>query len=194
LAALAFGCNNTPKATPGYTISGRFDGFDMDSVWLFANQDDRKPVAGSAVKNGFFQFEGTTAEPSLGFIATRGDKLCDLVVENGDIKIEMTGKTLNDISITGSPANDAVTRDFARLTEQFKEVSCDNPEKQQELIMQLWKDGATTNRDNYCGVMYIMNLAEQIPNDQLQALYNGLSSSMKATKGAASIREFLNNQ
>lgn len=190
VAAAAVCCKTAP-APGGYTITGHVDGLQADSVWLFASQQDAKPTASSAVTDGNFNFKGRVAEPSLGMIVAQQGVVCDLIVESGDITIKGTVSALNDISVTGTPANDAVTGDFARLSTAFKAVQCHDEEQQQELITNLWKDGAKAYSDNFAGVVYTMNLIERIPAEQVQALYDGLSPKMKATAAAATIRDYL---
>ena len=191
IAALAVGCGN--KTQTGFTISGQIDGLNSDSVWLFARQYDSEPTAAAAVKKGAFKLEGVATEPSLGYIVSRSGMVCDLVVENGNIVIKRTGQGADDIEITGTPANDAVTRDFARLTEQFKGVPCEDSQRQQELITKLWEEGAKANRDNFYGVLCITNLMERIPIEQLHKLYDGLSPKMRLTEGAASVLSFFDD-
>ena len=188
-AVLAACCSD--KTQTGYTISGQIDDLNSDSVWLFKSQYDSEPAAAAAVKNGAFKLTGETDEPSLGAVISRSGILCDLIVEDGNIVIARTGPNPDDIEITGSPANDAVTRDYARLTELFKDVPCEDAERQQQLIRNLWEEGAKANRDNFYGVLCVMNLMERIPEEQVQALYDGLSDKMKATESGAVIQSFL---
>jgi len=192
IAAIAVCCKSAPT-TGGFTITGQIDGLMSDSVWLFASQQDSAPVASSVVKNGGFNFQGRIAEPSLGMIISRSGILCDLVVESGTITIKGSAAAPDDVSITGTAANDAVTNDFARLSAAFKAVPCHDEQKQQELIVELWKNGIKANSDNFAGVLYTMNLIDRIPKEQVKAFYDALSPRMRATKAAASIRDYLNN-
>jgi len=195
IAALAVCCHTKPTAKSNFTITGTVL-VPVDSVWLFAHQDDQTPTVGAAVQDGAFRLEGYAAEPSLGVLITRAGVLCQLVVEPGNITVKQTGTTENDIEVTGTEANDAVTRDFARLTAQFKKdsVQCHDEEHQQQLIIQLWQDGAKSYSANFAGVLYVMNLMDRIPADELQALYDGLSPKMKATKEAIAVSAHLRGQ
>jgi len=193
VAALAVCCKSAP-ATGSFTITGQIDGLAADSVWLFASQQDSAPISASAVKNGAFKFQGHVPEPSLGAIVSRDGVVCDLVVESGKITVKGTTSAPDDVSVTGTPANDAITADFARLSADFKAVACHDEDKQQELIVNLWKDGAKANRDNFAGVLYTMNLIDRIPQEDLQALYDGLSPRMRATTAAAHIHDYLTDE
>ncbi len=211
-------CNSKSE---GYTLNGTVEG-ELDNgtmVYLKTTDTINKlvDIDTTTVENGTFSFKGVQAEPKLHYIfmeSNRGN--IPFILENGEIEIEFQKDSMNYAKLKGTAQNDffmdfmdesrslseraismqndmrtaAQKRDTATvnaLREEFMEF--------QEEAKNFNVDFAKNHPDAIISVLIIGNLmsSKAIPEDEIKALFEGLSPEMKAIEPAKKIKEQLDN-
>lgn len=146
-SALTFAAVNGFAQQGKYTIHGKIkglpDGTKLELLPVSTHKNE-KPIATAVAKNGEFNFTGTLNEPRKYYVKIAGDGWAgfDLFAEKGNInvtgKLDSTEKSVvfNDITVSGSEANDAFRQKMAfrkALEEQYEAYNKNNREISEQL-------------------------------------------------------------
>ena len=145
-AALLICCS---KASDGeFTVTGTVNGVaDGKNVFLEKNDEQRGLVAidTAVIKNGKFEFQGKAGEPEMHGIQVEGiQNKSYIILESGDINIEIDKDSIFKNKLTGTYNNEQLTA-FNDLSAKIsKKVRAFEKNNTQKLILaQNEKDSAT---------------------------------------------------
>lgn len=125
VTALMISCNKTGENE--YIITGTVAGADGKNV-ILEKQDEETmgkmiPVDTVKIENGKFVIKGTATEPSIHTIKIDSKLgMVDLILEAGEIKIEVDKDTLAKSKVNGTYNNDELTKFKVELQEVQREV------------------------------------------------------------------------
>ncbi len=124
LAVVAFMISCTPGTS--YKISGTVENPEFNGTYVFiqeANGRNLENLDSALVEEGKFVFQGDALETKVRFISldskVEGRKMSQIVLEPGQIKVEVTADKLN---ITGTTLNDALSLHNAEVAEKQKAI------------------------------------------------------------------------
>ncbi len=214
IALLLVNCASEPK---GYEVKGNISG-EMESgaqaflrktndVGRFINVDT------TSVINGQFSFTGEQEEAELHYIFfdnLRGN--IPFVLENGTIEVQAQRDSLNFSKIEGTLQNDlfakflegsrAMALKARSMTADMRKASADMDTVQMNSLRQEYTELQDEARDfelNYVKEnpnaiisVFIIQKAQQqrlLPEDEIEALYNGLSPEMQNTSIGKKLKE-----
>ena len=214
LAVLA--CNQKPE---GYVIEGNITG-ELENgtkVYLRRNGDNNQPVDvdTTAVENGKFVFEGKTDIPELHFLFI--DQLqgyLPIVLENGDIELNVQKDSLGFAKVKGTPQNDmlatytkqaqamsqkgmAIQKDLEAANNARNEVAMTSLSDEMNDFQVEYKSFETdfikANPSALVSVMLLDNAIARraIESSEIQGLYDAFTPEIKETKSAKRILEQL---
>lgn len=214
LAVLA--CNQKPE---GYVIEGNITG-ELENgtkVYLRRNGDNNQPVDvdTTAVENGKFVFEGKTDIPELHFLFI--DQLqgyLPIVLENGDIELNVQKDSLGFAKVKGTPQNDmlatytkqaqamsqkgmAIQKDLEAANNARNEVAMTSLSDEMNDFQVEYKSFETdfikANPSALVSVMLLDNAIARraIESSEIQGMYDAFTPEIKETKSAKRILEQL---
>lgn len=128
-----------------YAIAGSFTTIKKGTVYLVIYQDNKPHKDSTSITNGQFSFKGKLADPATA-ILYKGDNQDDWLrfyIEPGNTSIKMSGTTVKDLQISGSPLNDA----DKQLAANLKPIS-DWENKNYELYKKADKEKNTAITDS----------------------------------------------
>lgn len=155
MSAILAGC--VTKNGNEYAISGRFEGFTGDSIWLVSVTANKPvPIDSMASDDGCFSFSGTTDRPLQAAVASNLDDpefACAFIIEPGNIEISITPDST--YRAKGTKANDM----SAAHHELIDEINSDGSVSQEEYDRYRASliDGLKNNTDNYYGLTCLEN-------------------------------------
>ena len=162
-----------------YTVSGRFQDFESNMVWLISNG---QPVDSAASSDGSFSFKGKCLTPQLAYIADSPDRrqagqLCRFILEPGTMQMKRLDMEEQDqYTVTGTAANDRMAEfmEKSAVLEAEYMNSMDKPEVLESLDRQfteMQSDAMNGNMDNMFGLYMMSQLQyEMQPQEVIDAL------------------------
>ncbi|WP_335337888.1 TlpA disulfide reductase family protein [Sediminicola sp. YIK13] len=220
LCALAavVACSTNPE---GFSLDGTVNGELENGTKVYlktANAENQLvDVDTTTVENGKFKFSGPADLPEIHYVyidQLRGN--IPFIVEKGEIELTVQKDSLTDAKITGTPQNEFFT-DFIKgskelssramsINEDMRKASASNDEgtmvslrdeyfELQEEAKNFELDYVKKNPNSLISVLIIDKVlnTKSMSDEEVKALYDGLSPEMKKTKPGKSIEEKLNN-
>ncbi|MER3373138.1 MAG: TlpA disulfide reductase family protein [Allomuricauda sp.] len=211
-------CNSKSE---GYTLNGTVEGELDNGTLVYLKTTDTinqlVDIDTTTIENGVFSFKGIQAEPKLHYIfmeSNRGN--IPFILENGEIDIEFQKDSMNYAKLKGTVQNQFFmdfldeSRSFSeramsmqndmRTAAQQRDTATVNALREefiefQEEAKNFNVDFAKNNPNAMISVLIIGNLmaSKAVPQDEIKALFEGLSPEMKATEPAKKIKERLDN-
>lgn len=223
-ASLFVACNKLEDNE--FVISGTADGISDGKLAILETLDESgmglKPTDTAIIKNGKFEFKGTTTEPELRFIqldSVQG-KIA-FILENGEISIKAFKDSINKSVIGGTFNNEqfaVYNKDQNVIQKKIADYRTDNKVKM-ETAMQTndtvtvnsLRDGflklndefkdynvkfAENNPKAFISVLMIQNMLMQPDSDfeKLEKTFNNLDKSVKETKPGKNVGEIISNR
>jgi len=203
LLAAAFVCSCTSNSTDNksYVITGKFDNFKSDSVWL-VDQDD-EVLAAVPSTDGSFEFRGEIDNPGIRIILKEREPeeetgLCAFILEPGNL----TMSTVLDsfYVMTGTKSNEGFSQfmtDNNRITAKIRET---NGTATDELIAMIEgrqekiKTDLLNNLDNFYGLFCLERLADPDDPESTRIFLDRFSQSVKKTDGWKKMSESVDKQ
>ncbi len=223
-ASLFVACNKLGDHE--FVINGTAEGLSDGKLAILETLDESgmglKPTDTAVIKNGKFEFKGTTTEPELRFIqldSVQGKVA--FILENGEISIKAFKDSITKSVIGGTYNNDqfaVYNKEQNTIQKKIADYRTVNKEKM-EIAMQT-NDTATVNslRDGfvklndefkdynvkfaennpkaYISVLMIQNMLTQPGTDfeKLEKIFNNLDKSVKDTKPGKNVGELIANR
>ena len=223
-ASLFVACNKLEDNE--FVISGTADGISDGKLAILETLDESgmvlKPTDTAVIKNGKFEFKGTTAEPELRFIqldSVQGKIV--FILENGEISIKAFKDSINKSVIGGTFNNEqfaVYNKEQNVIQKKIADYRTVNKEKM-EVAMQTndtvtvnsLRDGfvklnnefkdynvkfAEKNPKAFISVLMIQNMLMQPDSDfeKLEKTFNNLDKSVKDTKPGKNVGELISNR
>jgi len=203
LLAAAFVCSCTSNSTDNksYVITGKFDNFKSDSVWL-VNEDD-EVLAAVPSNDGSFEFRGEIDNPGIRIILKEREPeeetgLCAFILEPGNL----TMSTVLDsfYVMTGTKSNEGFSQfmtDNNKITAKIRET---NGTATEELISMIEgrqekiKTDLLNNLDNFYGLFCLERLADPDDPESTRIFLDRFSQSVKKTDGWKKMSESVDKQ
>lgn len=223
-ASLFVACNKL--ADNEFIISGTVDGIADGKLAVLESLDENgmgvKPTDTAIIKNGKFEFKGTTTEPELRFIqfdSVQGKVV--FVIENGEISIKAYKDSINKSVIGGTFNNEQFAiynKEQNIIQKKIADYRTNNKEKMESamqsndtLTMNSLRDGfvklndefknynikfAEKNPKAFISVLMIQNMLMQPGSDfeKLEKTFNNLDKTIKDTKPGKSVGELISNR
>lgn len=167
MAGAAVACSGT--ADNSYSISGKFNGFDSDSVWLLS-EDYMECIASVPSTDGSFEFTGIIDNPQIAVISNErfgGNRGCALILEPG--KLTMSNVSDSLYVVKGTKANDNFSEFFImnrRISDKIRATGGRATDELMAMIEEYEnkiKDDLMDNLDNYYGLFCLERLDD--PSD-----------------------------
>lgn len=192
LLTAAFVCSCTSNSTDNrsYVITGKFDNFKSDSVWL-VDQDD-EVLAAVPSTDGSFEFKGEIDNPGIRIILKEREPeeetgLCAFILEPGNL----TMSTVLDsfYVMTGTKSNEGFSQfmiDNNKISAKIRET---NGTATDELISMIEgrqekiKTDLLNNLDNFYGLFCLERLADPDDPESTRIFLDRFSESVKKTDG-----------
>jgi peroxiredoxin len=220
LGSILFSCDKL--GDDGFIVEGTAKGIENGKKVFLEKQNEAMgtvPVDTAVVQDGKFKFEGKIAEPELHLISFEGvQPKSFVIVENGEINIEIQKDSVFNNKITGTYNNEQLTEFNAlgvKISRKLKAFQTANNVKMKTAVDT--KDTATVNqlRATYQSIQkemqtetenYIKNhpksfvgllllesffAAPQPDIAKIEALYKGLDAELKNTKIGKKIEKSL---
>lgn len=167
-AAFTCSCASNNADNNSYVISGKFDNFKSDSVWLMTQEEEILDAVPSS--DGSFTFKGEIEAPMLAILASDRELEnvgCIFILEPG----QMTVSTVLDSFYVakGTKANDGFSGYITDNYEISAKARATNGRATEDLIAMLEKieekvkNDLTDNLDNFYGLFCVQRLSE--PDD-----------------------------
>lgn len=223
-ASLFVACNKLEGNE--FMISGTAEGISDGKLAILETLDESgmvlKPTDTAVIKNGKFEFKGTTAEPELRFIqldSVQGKIV--FILENGEISIKAFKDSINKSVIGGTFNNEqfaVYNKEQNVIQKKIADYRTVNKEKM-EVAMQTndtvtvnsLRDGfvklnnefkdynvkfAEKNPKAFISVLMIQNMLMQPDSDfeKLEKTFNNLDKSVKDTKPGKNVGELISNR
>lgn len=223
-ASLFVACNKLEDNE--FVISGTADGISDGKLAILETLDESgmglKPTDTAIIKNGKFEFKGTTTEPELRFIqldSVQG-KIA-FILENGEISIKAFKDSINKSVIGGTFNNEqfaVYNKEQNVIQKKIADYRTENKVKM-ETAMQTndtvtvnsLRDGflklndefkdynvkfAENNPKAFISVLMIQNMLMQPDSDfeKLEKTFNNLDKSVKETKPGKNVGEIISNR
>ena len=203
LMAAAFVCSCASNSTDNksYVITGKFDNFKSDSVWL-VDQDD-EVLAAVPSTDGSFEFRGEIDNPGIRIILKEREPeeetgLCAFILEPGNL----TMSTVLDsfYVMTGTKSNEGFSQfmtDNNKITAKIRET---NGTATDELIAMIEgrqekiKTDLLNNLDNFYGLFCLERLADPDDPESTRIFLDRFSQSVKKTDGWKKMSESVDKQ
>lgn len=198
-----------------FIINGTVQGVDGKNIILQRQDDSLGPVAVDTAKieKGKFSFKGTVTEPAMYALEIQSlQNKSYLVVENGEIDIEVNKDSVFKNKISGTYNNEQLT-EFGELSVKLQKELMEYQKKNQSKFMYAYnkKDTATQNqlrrefeklqkkneeetlkyiKSHPKAFITILLIQNRIRNNfepdmaEIQSLYDGLDPELKKTKAA----------
>lgn len=207
-----------------YEITGTVDDKSLDGKNVILEKRGGftgfVPVDTVKVENGKFVFRGTATDPELRFITIEGikDQKINMILENGDIEVDINKDTLYSSVVSGSYNNEKLYEYYkmskaenAKIkafedenTDAIKAARQSNDTATIERLTNGYKgikegykksnmDFVKNNPDAYINVFIIKDLASKGAIDQTETkeLYNGLNEKLKTTTEGKEIADVI---
>ncbi|UPQ78160.1 AhpC/TSA family protein [Flavobacterium azooxidireducens] len=223
-ASLFVACNKLEGNE--FMISGTAEGISDGKLAILETLDESgmvlKPTDTAVIKNGKFEFKGTTTEPELRFIqldSVQGKIV--FILENGEISIKAFKDSINKSVIGGTFNNEqfaVYNKEQNVIQKKIADYRTVNKEKM-EVAMQTndtvtvnsLRDGfvklnnefkdynvkfAEKNPKAFISVLMIQNMLMQPDSDfeKLEKTFNNLDKSVKDTKPGKNVGELISNR
>lgn len=223
-ASLFVACNKLEDNE--FVISGTADGISDGKLAILETLDESgmglKPTDTAIIKNGKFEFKGTSTEPELRFIqldSVQG-KIA-FILENGEISIKAFKDSINKSVIGGTFNNEqfaVYNKEQNVIQKKIADYRTENKVKM-ETAMQTndtvtvnsLRDGflklndefkdynvkfAENNPKAFISVLMIQNMLMQPDSDfeKLEKTFNNLDKSVKETKPGKNVGEIISNR
>ena len=184
MAAVAVACSGT--ADNSYTVSGKFNVFDSDSVWLLTENMDY--IASVPSTDGSFEFTGNVENPEIAIVAV--DRMaesvgCVLILEPGNIT--MTSVLDSFYVAGGTKANDKFS-EFMKMNYQISVKIKETGGRATDELMSLIdgvekkvKDDLMDNLDNYYGLFCVERLASRDDPESTRIFLDKFPESVKGS-------------
>lgn len=215
LPAILISCDKTGKDE--FVLTGTVKGSDGKNIVLERQDDSLGVVAVDTVKieNGKFTFTGTATEPAVHSLTIQDEAARPyLIVENGEIHIEINKDTVSESKITGTYNNEQLAvfneiatkiRDKMMAMQKSREAEIKKAQQTQDTVVfnKLRKEFAVIDKEMqeatltyvkahpkaFISAILINNMfrAPQPDLKQIETLYNNLDKSVKETKAAKNI-------
>lgn len=164
MAAAAVACSAPSDGS--YTVKGKFNKFDSDSVWLLT--ENMEVIASVPSKDGSYTITGTADNPCIAIVAT--DRMAQnsggvLILEPGNIG--MTAVMDSFYVAKGTKSNDAFSKFMNanfKVSAKIKETggrATDELMSMIEDLEKMIKDDVMGNLDNYYGLFCVERLASR---------------------------------
>ena len=185
MAAVAVACSGT--ADNSYTVSGKFNVFESDSVWLLTENMDY--IASVPSTDGSFEFTGNVENPEIAIVAI--DRMaesvgCVLILEPGNIT--MTSVLDSFYVAGGTKANDKFS-EFMKMNYQISVKIKETGGRATDELMSLIdgvekkvKDDLMDNLDNYYGLFCVERLASRDDPESTRIFLDKFPESVKGSK------------
>ena len=164
MAAAAVACSGTTDN--GYTISGKFNSFDGDSIWLLT--ENMECIASVPSSDGSFEFTGSTESPEIAIVAVDRNAEsvgCVLILEPGKFKMSCV---LDSFYVAnGTKANDKFSEFLVmnyKISAKIRETggrATDELISMMDDIENKMKNDVMDNLDNYYGLFCIERLSSR---------------------------------
>ncbi|MCL6265837.1 TlpA disulfide reductase family protein [Flagellimonas myxillae] len=216
--ALMVSCNSKKD---GYTLSGTITGELDNGTRIFLRTTDSLnqliAVDTAVVENGAFEFVGVQNNPKLHYVMVESAMgNIPLILENGDIDLKFQKDSLSHARVKGTPQNDLFMKfmgESRKLSDRARSMQNDmrNAAQQrdtatvtalreeyiefQDDVKNFNIDFAKQNPNALISVLIINNLmmGKVIPQNEVEALFEGLSPEMKASDQGLKLKEQLDN-
>ncbi|MCQ2072604.1 MAG: AhpC/TSA family protein [Bacteroidaceae bacterium] len=168
-----------------YTITGKFENYRSDMVWLI-NRDGT--IDSVATADGSFTFKGTVDEPMFAYIVdnpnTRGANLtCRFLLEPGKMKMSDM-LDYETYVMYGTKTNDKMAA-FAKKELELTRYYEENEEKEgiqaevDEQYTEMLTDGVKDNYDNLFGLSLMSDLSYELAPETVVEMLDRFSTEMK---------------
>ena len=120
LVTIAVACASA--TAPNYTVTVPLTEDEDDMVAYIVDFDSGEKIDSTIVSNGVAKFQGNITTPVMATISMEGSRLGSLVLEAGDINVDVRNRR-----ITGSPINDYVENWEKQIGELQNEALSSSP-------------------------------------------------------------------
>ena len=185
MAAAAVACSGT--ADNSYTVSGKFNTFDSDSVWLLTENLDY--IAAVPSTDGGFEFKGNIESPKIAIVAIDrfGESTgCVLILEPGNLKMSAV---LDSFYVAnGTKANDRFSEFMTmnyKVSLKIKETggrATDELMSMIDGIEEKMKNDLMDNLDNFYGLFCVERLASRDDPESTRIFLDKFPESVKSSE------------
>ncbi len=206
IGLLLTACNKEVKKTDGYVINGTAKGvYNGMRVYLKAADErgTQTPQDTAIVMDESFKFEGKVEYPQLWYLSvTNINGFVPVMMENESIEVTFDKNNIEDSSVKGTKANDAVSdysKGFKKLMDERAELNKrfaatmnpENADSQKQLTKEVENMNAKisnypleflkTHNDNYFSLSLIENILKNNPIEvqEIDEVYSSLDSDIK---------------
>ncbi len=182
-----------------YVIDGNIEGL-TGTVYVMdeAGMENGIPSDSTTTQNGKFRFKGTAA-PGVVFVGN-GDENANpfysvVFIEPGKIRVKGSAAMPQDITVTGTPANDAnnaYKEAFRKLIERYRNPETTDEEREaiEEESEELTRKAVEANKDNYFGAMlFAQQLAYEMTGQEILDAVGEFPEALQKTNLLTKTRE-----
>lgn len=182
-----------------YVIDGNIEGL-TGTVYLMdeAGMENGIPTDSTTTQNGKFRFEGATT-PGVIFVGNGEDNATPfytvVFIESGKIRVKGSIANPQEITVTGTPANDGMNAYKAKtreLIERYRnpETTPEEREAIEEEDRELTRKTIEANKDNYFGAMlFAQQLAYEMSGQEILDAIDEFPAAIQQTELLKSARE-----
>lgn len=218
-AALLFLASCNRGGSDGYEIQGKLAGDVADATQVILRKSDESfqivDIDSTTVNSGAFTFSGSIAEPELHYVYIKGLRGgIPLILENGTIELRAHKDSLQLVTISGTPQNEAYS-DYlegarklaAQRTSMNEDLRAAMMAQDSAVILSLrdeffeLQDRMTNFEKDFAGdhpealitVLILDRMLESgaIPVEEIDRLYQGLSEPMRQSATGRGLQEKL---
>ena len=185
MAAAAVACSGTTDNS--YTVSGKFNVFDADSVWLLTENLDYITAVPST--DGSFEIKGNVENPEIAIVATDrfGESAgCVLILEPGNLKMSAVMDSF--YVANGTKANDKFSEFLMlnyKITLKIKETGGRATDELMSMIdgvEEKIKGDLMDNLDNFYGLFCVERLASRDDPESTRIFLDKFPKSVKESE------------
>ncbi|MBO6079327.1 MAG: AhpC/TSA family protein [Bacteroidaceae bacterium] len=172
-----------------YTLSGTFDDFNGQTVWLISSNE---PIDSVQTSDGSFMFTGKASVPSIAYVADarsarEAKQRCMFFLEPGTLTMEKNSDEGTQYVVHGTKSNDLLAG-YDAIEDELEEYYKQNQDKEgiddeiekryNEILSKQVKD----NLDNMYGLYCLSDLSYMQSPELTRALLSTFSKEMCKTK------------
>lgn len=172
-------------ASKGFVISGNVTGFTNGTSVSFLNEQTNQPEKQTTIENGKFIIKGEMQEPGFKVLIF-GDQppAVPLFLDNSSVKISGDKKSLDKVSVTGSPSN-AQFNEFTTALKPYEQVFADGAaydSNATHAVEKLSVNFVKKHPDSYVAPLAIIRLYQATQNgNEAEQLYKLMPPKIQAS-------------
>jgi thiol-disulfide isomerase/thioredoxin len=172
-------------ASKGFVISGTVTGFTNGTSVSFLNEQTNQPEKQTTIENGKFIIKGEMKEPGFKVLIF-GDQppAVPLFLDNSSVKISGDKKSLDKVSVTGSPSN-AQFNEFTMALKPYEQIFADGAaydSNATHAVEKLSVNFVKKHPDSYVAPLAIIRLYQATQNgNEAEHLYKLMPPKIQAS-------------